>query len=328
MKFSSKIITPRRENMSLRSALRDNRVLRRLFYPAVIRLRQLRRLAGIGTPLIDAGPVLDQAIRQALPCAVGKIGAVELRGLRHYLSRLAARDRGVAPRPYPADMAGALFLNAGVFPRGDDAFDRFGACYLDAVRKMDVLAMWFNPGERQVLRRECPATALVTLPSLEPFLSSTPWSMALEGKRVLVIHPFTDTIRRQHARRTELWEDRRVLPDFELLTLQAPLSAGLSPPAHATWSDALAELTDRMDARSYDVAIIGAGAFSLPLAVHAKQRGAVGIHLGGAAQILWGIIGTRWEEGGFQRFFRESWVRPSPAETPEGTTKIERGAYW
>lgn len=314
--------------MSLRSALRDNRVLRRLLYPALIRLRQLRRLPGTGAPLVDVGPLLEQAIVQARPYAAGKIGAVELRGLRHHFSRVADRDRGVAPRRYPVDVADALFLNAGVFPRNDDAFDRFGACYLEAVRDMDALAQWFNAGERQILRRECPRASLVMLPSLEPFLSATPWSMALEGRRVLVVHPFTATIRRQHRRRTDLWEDGRVLPDFELLTLRAPLSAGLVPPEHPTWTGALAALTDRMDALNYDVAIIGAGAFSLPLAVHAKRRGAVGIHLGGAVQILWGIIGTRWEEGGFQRFFRESWVRPGADETPEGVAKIERAAYW
>jgi hypothetical protein len=245
-----------------------------------------------------------------------------LRGLRHYLSRQSR------PAPYPAGIARALFLNAGVFPATDEAFDRFGARYLEAVREMDILAMWFNAGERQVLRRECPGATLVTLPSLEPFLSAVPWSAALEGRRVLVVHPFTETIRHQHARRTVLWEDPRVLPAFELLTLRVPLSAGLVPPEHPTWSEALTALTDQMDKLAYDVAIIGAGAFSLPLAVHAKRRGAVGVHLGGGTQLLWGIIGTRWEEGGFQRFFRESWVRPSPDETPEGVAKIERGAYW
>ena len=39
----------------------------------------------------------------------------------------------------------------------------------------------------------------------------------------------------------------------------------------------------------FDVAIIGCGAYGLPLAVEAKRMGKQAIHMGGATQVLFGI---------------------------------------
>jgi len=135
-------------------------------------------------------------------------------------------------------------------------------------------------GEAQVLSRYCKSATLVYLSGLHyPFFFSDPWSAALEGKKVLVISPFVDSIRRQHDRYETLWDDPRVLPQFELLTVRVPMSAGLVEPVDADWTSALARLKDEMSQLDYDVALVGAGAFSLPLVVHAKQRGESGFIL-------------------------------------------------
>nr|WP_162051116.1 MULTISPECIES: hypothetical protein [unclassified Lentimonas] len=78
----------------------------------------------------------------------------------------------------------------------------------------------------------------------------------------------------------------------------------------------------------FDVALIGAGAWSIPLATHAKALGKIGIHLGGTTQILFGIKGKRWEKGGEPAYYNDSWVRPNAAETRSGVNKIESGCYW
>jgi hypothetical protein len=74
---------------------------------------------------------------------------------------------------------------------------------------------------------------------------------------------------------------------------------------------------------------VGAGAFSLPLVVHAKQAGRVGIHLGGPLQILFGILGGRWTwNPDFKQFIKDTWIRPSEEETPKTAGLIEGGCYW
>ena len=56
-----------------------------------------------------------------------------------------------------------------------------------------------------------------------------------------------------------------------------------------TWFDALAAMEKQMDACDYEVAIIGAGAYGLPLAAHARDTGHVAIQMSGATQLLFGI---------------------------------------
>ena len=51
-----------------------------------------------------------------------------------------------------------------------------------------------------------------------------------------------------------------------------------------------------MDAADYDVAIVGAGAYSLPLAAHARDTGHAAIQMSGATQLLFGIKGKRWDD--------------------------------
>ena len=77
------------------------------------------------------------------------------------------------------------------------------------------------------------------------------------------------------------------------------------------------------------MAIIGAGAYGLPLAAHVKRLGKKAVHLGGATQILFGIRGKRWDEMPFfQKLYNEHWVRPLPSEVPKDYQRVEGGCYW
>ena len=84
-----------------------------------------------------------------------------------------------------------------------------------------------------------------------------------------------------------------------------------------------------MSQRVFDVAIIGAGAWGVPLASHAKALGRVGIHLGGATQLLFGIRGARWDNHSIIRaLYNDAWVRPGVADRPGKFRNIENGCYW
>src|SRR5439155_15278473 len=142
---------------------------------------------------------------------------------------------------------------------------------------------------------------------------------ALAGKRVLVITPFAQTVEAQYRRRREVWAAKpEVLPEFELQTLKSPLSAALAPPVFADWFAAMEHFKEEMRRRQFDVAIIGAGAWSLPLAAYAKTLGRWGIHLGGGTQLLFGIRGRRGDDDPqLARVYNGAWTRPSEAETPQ-----------
>ena len=116
------------------------------------------------------------------------------------------------------------------------------------------------------------------------------------GKKVLVIHPFEDSIKKQYEKnRTHIFERiydaDDILPEFELITLKAVQTlAGEHDSRFATWFEALNWMIEQCKKIEFDVAIIGCGAYGFPLAAELKRMGKTAIHLGGATQIVFGIV--------------------------------------
>ena len=147
---------------------------------------------------------------------------------------------------------------------------------------------------------------------------------------MLVVHPFRDTILRQYARREQLFPGSEVLPAFASLTVvQAVQGLGGQQTGYASWFDALADMQRRMDAADYEVAVIGAGAYGLPLAVHARDTGHAAIQMSGATQLLFGIRGRRWDtHPQISRLYNDAWVRPAENEGIARRDAVEGGSYW
>jgi hypothetical protein len=77
------------------------------------------------------------------------------------------------------------------------------------------------------------------------------------------------------------------------------------------------------------VALLGCGAYGLPLAAAIKRSGRQAIHLGGALQVLFGIRGRRWEQiPKIAALMNDHWIRPSEAETPVSAVRVDQGCYW
>lgn len=168
-----------------------------------------------------------------------------------------------------------------------------------------------------------------SIANMEPYDYAQPWSRALAGKKVLVVHPFAKTIEAQYQKREDLWGNKDVLPEFQLHTIKAVQSIAGEEVPFDTWFDAFHYMEQQMDAIDYDVAIIGCGAYGFSLAAHAKRMGKKAVHLGGATQILFGIRGRRWDDIlEMQKFYNEYWIYPSSEETPHHKERVEEGCYW
>ncbi len=165
-----------------------------------------------------------------------------------------------------------------------------------------------------------------------PFLYKNPWSAALKGKKVLVIHPFEETIIKQYEKREKLFKNPEVLPEFDLLTYKPVQGIGRAKNKlkYKTWFEALAKMKEDIKNIDFDIAIIGAGAYGMFLAQYVKSVGKQAIHMGGATQLLFGIKGNRWDNCFGDLYYNKYWIRPSKDETPEGVELFERGtmAYW
>ena len=130
------------------------------------------------------------------------------------------------------------------------------------------------------------------------------------------------------AEDAELFPGTDILPQFaDLRIVQAVQGLAGADTGYASWFDALAAMEQQMDAAPYDVAIIGAGAYGLPLAAHARDTGHAAIQMSGALQLLFGIRGKRWDDHPIiSKLYNDAWVRPE--ETLAHKEKVEGGSYW
>lgn len=208
---------------------------------------------------------------------------------------------------------------------------------LNDMKFVDVLGSWRK--QEFFINDRLNNCKKIPLAFLEPFWADSPWTEALTGKNVLVIHPFAKLIEKQYKKRNLLFKDSRLLPYFKLNTIQAVQTIGGDNAGFSSWFDALDFMKSEMDKYDYDVALIGCGAYGFPLAAHAKLRGKVGIHMGGALQLLFGIKGKRWEnpnlatttlggKGKYLDLFNEEWVYPDETLRPKAFKQVENGCYW
>lgn len=271
------------------------------------------------------------------PVMIARFGSNELEAVRRGISIRTRRGIFSAAKAYLKGDRAAFWFgdefrsrmhnNAGFFPTDTDSLLRFTDRMLSDLGELDVLGSWLE--EESTLREYFGAASIVPLSELEPYLCPFPWSESLAGQRVLVVHPFSDTVRAQYQRRERLFRNARVLPEFTLLTFKAVQSIACSETRFTSWFEALAWMEQEIRKLDFDVAIVGAGAYGLPLAAFIKRLGRKAIHLGGATQILFGIRGQRWEKiPEFRSLFNEHWVRPQRWETPENYLDVESGCYW
>lgn len=223
-----------------------------------------------------------------------------------------------------------LCTGAGFFPRETTLAVRFADVLLDSCSQIDLLAMWHRRMEDYIIRKYIPKCNITYLRWLEPWYSKNPWTAALAGKKVLVIHPFEKSIKEQYAKREELFPGTQILPEFDLKVLKAvQTSAGGLDNRFADWFEALEYMYKEAMKIDFEVAIIGCGAYGMPLAAKLKRAGKKVIHLGGVTQILFGIKGRRWVESKVDKIpFNDVWIYPKIEETPKNASTVEVGCYW
>lgn len=288
----------------------------------------------------DSDQMISKLISTRSIGLVGRLGGTEGRFLGEYLKLKRLEKFGI-----PIQVSSALsrrwkrrksevFLQAGFYFQEWTDAERFCNEYLDALKQTDILGAWgvaFTWVEGIGLDKETTAVIPVgyTAPWVEPYVpEKIAWANSLEGKRVLVVSGFADSISKQHPKISRIYKGVNY-PSFELSVVKAPLAAGNADALGKTWFELLDETKRQIAAKEFDVALIAAGAFSYPLAAYVKSLGKIGIHCGGGLQLFFGIMGNRWNNSPeVLRYVNENWVRPSRAETPKMAEKIEDACYW
>ncbi|MCC8138942.1 MAG: hypothetical protein LIO67_01390 [Lachnospiraceae bacterium] len=265
--------------------------------------------------------MLANAIINEIPFFVGKFGATEM---------YAMRTEEFGNRRHRRKACKQLCCCAGFFPDDVNLMESFNSIMKDAAMQLDLVEKWDKPCEEYFVNKYCLELKGFCL-HMGLGTDSHPWSSALKNRKVLVIHPFEDSIRKQYKKRKELFKGADILPEFDLITIKAVQTQGDAVDSRfANWFEALDYMKSEIDKLDFDIALIGCGAYGLPLGAYIKEkRQKVAIHLGGDVQLLFGIMGKRWEDNPRVSSLRnEFWIYPDETERPAGAGKVENGCYW
>ena len=290
----------------------------------------------------DSEQRLTEIISQDRPLMIARFGSVELAAFVNYL-QVVGKLRDSAdyslvgylkdecfPNWYSISTRTSLSRQAGFFPCTNKMLTNWGNLVLNDIKELDVLLTWLG-GEKNIESYLDGCERIYNSYIYFPFLFANPWTAVLKDKKVLVISPFSETIKSQYEKRKNLFKDQRVLPEFDLKIIKAyNVLGGVNRyPNISNWFDALEDMERQIDETDFDIALIGCGAYAFNLAAYVKRKGKKGLTLCGGLQTLFGIYGARHEDD-FRKMgiLNEYWVRPGGNERPIGFQNVENGAYW
>lgn len=281
----------------------------------------------------EASDYIKELLNSDKPVMIARFGSVELQCVVDSIHKPTFRNclRYITHKTdslgYGRSTRYTMGNNAGFFPVTDSNLDQFSKLMINCMSLVDVLGSWQK--NELTFANELKNAVKVPLGDLEPYFHANPWSEVLKGKKVLVIHPFEESIRKQYKKREWLFDDKRVLPEFDLQIIKAVQSIADNPTGFTSWFDALDFMKCEIDKCDFDIAIIGCGAYGFSLAAYVKSIGKKAVHLGGATQMLFGIKSKSWEdEPKFHYLINEYWVRPKETERPTNYKLVEGGRYW
>lgn len=273
----------------------------------------------------EGNKILKEVIMNNEPSLIARYGETELRTV-FYVKEEPYRLNKLRHASYD------ICNNAGFFPRKLSSINSFANVYLQAAGQIDYLArfMWDNE-EYLTKKYNKKVKGVFNASILDMTYLESNWIEALEGKKVLIVSPFTASIVEQYKKRERIFnKDNKSLPVFDLKVVKAVQSiGGKGVEGYKTWFDALHYMENRIKAEDFEIALLGCGAYGLPLSALIKQMGKTAIYMGGCLQLMFGIIGKRWESRpNVIKYYNEYWIHPSEKEIPPSYKDVEDGCYW
>ena len=219
-----------------------------------------------------------------------------------------------------------------IFKNNQEDAKRYLRYVLEAYQTADIIGNWYSSmAECKILKKYAPNAYYTQPRAAEPFFYDTPLTIALKGKRVLILSVFSETMQKQYQKRETLFQNPAICPEFDAHFLQSVWwSDILYDPRFSTWTEAFDYLMTEIRKTDFDIALLSCGSFGLPLCSEIRKMGKQSIYVGGALQLMFGIRGKRWDDQPFfHKYFNENWVYANGIhEVPFNKSKVENGCYW
>jgi len=282
--------------------------------------------------------LISRIIETGEPCLIGRIGVTELQVMRCETDAISTRTKKILPSVMYSKLTRKkrlrqLLNNAGVYPITSEVISEFIYQHERAILNSDVLGVWgeaYTSIEAGLVDKKNTLflDQVATCPwvELDKNIFGS-WAQALNGKKVLVISPFVKEFKSQIHLVDRIFENTN-FPKAKFVFCKSPITqGGLSDGKN--WITHLNDTKKTISKIDFDVALISAGSYALPLAAYAKEMGKIGINCGGELQLFFGVIGKRWnQKGRHDKFLNEFWIRPLEENKPLNWESIENGCYW
>ena len=182
----------------------------------------------------------------------------------------------------------------------------------------------------------------IKLDSLEPYnmlynneINEKPWTHLLFGKKVLIINPFTDSIKKQLHNNFQLFKDKKIFLDDQEFIFYKTFQTHGNNYIHENWLETFEIMCNDIEKLDFDIALLGCGGYGIPLCNFIKTKmNKSAIYVGGALQILFGVMGNRWINGNgtvLKKILEEhkpNFIHPSGDELLPNRKNVEGGCYW
>ena len=232
-----------------------------------------------------------------------------------------------------------IHLDAGINSSDEKELDSYCRFIISHLNRVDVMSYWRNIPPRRVFERFYSKNIRhINVDYLYPYPflhdSVLPyWQQSLYGKRVLIVSSFSETIKKQYLNRKLIWQKSNadyILPEMELITYRSIVTnGGMSDSRFKSWRDAIRYMCDDILKIQFDIALISAGGYGMPLAIELNRKKRKALQWGGCFQLWFGILGGRWcQDYGVKAFQNKYWVYPSKNETPPLFKDVNNSSYW
>jgi hypothetical protein len=161
-------------------------------------------------------------------------------------------------------------------------------------------------------------------------IASDPWTLALRGKRVLIISPFADSFAEKVDIREKIY-GVDLFPECELSFIKPPQTQGTNPSKEfdVELKEFVGELEKIKD--TFDIALCSCGGYGNLVCSELLDMGKSAIYVGGVLQMYFGVYGARWlreRPDAMRLYMNKYWSRPKEEEKPQGFKGIENSCYW
>ena len=239
-----------------------------------------------------------------------------------------------------------LSNNGGIYCKTCDDVILFCKTYNNAIKISDAIALWEPPLVNDILIpqnffcKRYDKLYHLCVDVLEPpkYMIGTdivPWTHSLKDKKVLIINPFTNSFKKQLDANFVFFNKskKKIFLENQEFLFYKTYNTSAGNHLHKNWLETYIIMCKDISKIDFDIALLGCGGYGLPLCHYIRSKlNKSAIYIGGSLQLLFGVIGKRWEEDDtWKKIFdkeQPNFIRPDDSEQLKNKELVEGGCFW